>query len=127
VTFYSAKHQRTINFVYCGPHVEGPPGCVHGGATAALIDSTLGGNLWRSNLLSVTLNLNVNYRRFVPLNSVIICESWVEKIDGRKVYAAASVKSLDGTLHAEANSLWLQVDIAKMKREQEKKLQQDTE
>ena len=118
VVFYSKKDERTISIVFCGKHVEGPPGCVHGGATASIIDSTMGANLWRSGYFSVTANLNVNYRKFIPLEQVIVCESWVDRVEGRKIFVAAKVRSLDNkTVHAEATGLWIKIDIHKMKQD----------
>jgi acyl-coenzyme A thioesterase PaaI-like protein len=114
ITYFSKKQQKTVSIFYCGPHLEGPPGCTHGGAMATILDSVMGTNVWRCNLFALTANLNINYRKFLPLNSVVVCEAKVTKIDGRKVWANGVLRSIDGkTVHADATGLWIVINPEK--------------
>ena len=65
---------------------EGPPGKVHGGATATAFDAAFGWYSVRTKGFGcVTLNLSVNYRKFIPLNSVVRIEIWCEKMEDQKL------------------------------------------
>lgn len=46
---------------------QGPPGHVHGGASAALLDEAMGAAVWQAGYMVMAVNLNVNYRRPLPL------------------------------------------------------------
>ena len=48
---------------------EGPPGHVHGGASAALIDEVMGILIWNENMPAVTQELNLKYWKPVPMNA----------------------------------------------------------
>ena len=51
------------------PSAEGPPGHVHGGATAGLIDEVMGVLVWHSHNRCVTEKLSLQYLRPVPLKN----------------------------------------------------------
>jgi acyl-coenzyme A thioesterase PaaI-like protein len=46
---------------------EGPPGHVHGGATAGLLDEVMGVLVWHHQFRSVTQSIQIHYRRAIPL------------------------------------------------------------
>jgi acyl-coenzyme A thioesterase PaaI-like protein len=48
-------------------HAEGPPGHVHGGATAGLFDELMGIVVWHHHFLSVTQSIQVHYKKAIPL------------------------------------------------------------
>lgn len=85
--YWNDELQRIRGGIYFTRECEGPPGSVHGGAIATAIDNTLG---WCSVRLlgfgAVTLNLKIDYRKFIPLNSVVEVEAWCEKGEGKKMY-----------------------------------------
>lgn len=66
---------------------QGPPGYAHGGASAAVLDESMGCICFQSGYQVLVANLNVNYHLPVPLDKPLRVESWVGKMDGRKVYA----------------------------------------
>lgn len=108
---YNKEEQKLSGLIHFGDlHIEGPPGCVHGGASAATMDAVLGTVIWESGYVAVTLNLNVNYKKFLPINTTVLIETKIEKIDGKKIYTSGFIKSLDGSVvHVEANGLFYDV------------------
>ena len=48
---------------------EGPPGHIHGGASAALIDEVMGILVWNQNFPCLTKQLELKFLRPLPLNS----------------------------------------------------------
>lgn len=97
--------------VQFGPVYEGTPGVVHGGFVAATFDHLLGAAAARAGALAVTGTLTVRYRQPTPLNTELCFETWVEKLDGRKLVAAGRVIAGE-VVTAEAESLFIRVDPA---------------
>jgi len=70
--------------------VEGPPGMVHGGASATCLDQLLGLLVNQIHLpknstnFTRTLKLDLTYKGGVPLNSIVRFVAWVTRVDGRK-------------------------------------------
>jgi acyl-coenzyme A thioesterase PaaI-like protein len=61
----------------------------------------------------VTGSLNVNYRKFIPLNSIVKLEASVEREEGRKIFLKAKITNGDAppneVVHADATSLFIKV------------------
>jgi acyl-coenzyme A thioesterase PaaI-like protein len=91
---------------------EGAPGFAHGGAVATALDDTLGTLLLVLRRPAVTARLEVDYRRPVFLGTPYAVESWVERIDGRKLHLAAVITDEAGETVAESAALFLEVDMA---------------
>ncbi|MEO0564954.1 MAG: PaaI family thioesterase [Chloroflexota bacterium] len=64
----------------------GPPGFVHGGLLAALLDEAMGIAAHFSEYKVVSANLNLNYLKPVPLGQPMTVTARVSRKDGRKVY-----------------------------------------
>ncbi|KAJ7307260.1 hypothetical protein JRQ81_009258 [Phrynocephalus forsythii] len=105
VAFFNASEKRMVSLFQPGPYLEGPTGLVHGGAVAAILDTTFGGCALFSAGKILTANLNINYKSPIPLGSVVLMDTKVDRTEGRKLYLTGHVQSVDGqTLYAEATS-----------------------
>uniref|UniRef100_A0A8D0KN00 Acyl-coenzyme A thioesterase THEM4 n=1 Tax=Salvator merianae TaxID=96440 RepID=A0A8D0KN00_SALMN len=103
VMFLNQAQKRLVCLFQPGIYLEGPPGFAHGGSTAAILDSTLGGCAFYMAGRIMTGNLNINYKSPIPLGSVVLVESKLDRVEGRKVFMTGHIRSADGqTLHAEA-------------------------
>ncbi len=92
-----------------GPRTQGPPGCAHGGSMAALLDEVMGFAAWCSGRMAMSADLHVHYRKMLPIPQRCIAEARVERVDGRKIWTSARLRSLDGeTTYAEAEGLFLE-------------------
>eukprot|EP01119_Soliformovum_irregulare_P004962 TRINITY_DN1618_c0_g1_i2.p1 TRINITY_DN1618_c0_g1~~TRINITY_DN1618_c0_g1_i2.p1 ORF type:complete len:148 (-),score=24.88 TRINITY_DN1618_c0_g1_i2:36-479(-) len=113
--FWNKKTHTMRGFAEFDETNEGPPGCVHGGASAAILDEVLGLAVWMHvQQPSVTANLNINYRNFTPLKGPRLLESKVNHHDGRKIYAEGRTMNVEGNqTHVEATGLWLTVQESK--------------
>lgn len=98
---------RTHCVVTLGAGYEGPPGCVHGGIVAAILDQVLGSVPARLGLPGMTAYLNTTYRRPTPLGQQLSCHGWVERVDGWKVHARGEVRDAEGRLTAEGDALFV--------------------
>jgi acyl-coenzyme A thioesterase PaaI-like protein len=106
------RGDRVVGAVTFGAAYEGPPGCVHGGYVAAVFDELLGATQSLSGDQGMTAHLGVDYRRPTPLGVPLTLEGWLDRRDGRKIYARAAMYA-DGQLTAEADGLFIAFDREK--------------
>ena len=82
--------------VVLGAAYEGPPGLVHGGVSAMLLDHIMG-EVAANGFTRVTFTgtLTMTYRRGTPLGPLRL-ESHIDREEGRKVWVKASIAAADG-------------------------------
>ncbi|WP_112469384.1 PaaI family thioesterase [Streptomyces triticisoli] len=79
--------------VTLGLPYQGPPGCVHGGVSALLLDHTLGvANHW-SGTSGMTAELTVRYHRPTPLFEPLTITGRQISVDGRKIRTVGTVSA----------------------------------
>ena len=89
------------NFVL-GAAYEGPPGMVHGGVCALILDHVLGATAHLPNKPAYTGTLTLRYLRGTPLGQPLRAQAHVERIDGAKTFAVGHIADADGvTVQAE--------------------------
>lgn len=87
--------------VVLGAAYEGPPGHVHGGVCALLLDHILGATAHQPGRPAVTGTLTVRYERGTPLGPLHI-EARVDRVDGVKTFAVGQLGDAHGvTVRAE--------------------------
>jgi uncharacterized protein (TIGR00369 family) len=86
---------------------QGPPGHAHGGSLATLIDEAMGIAAWYQGHRVLAVNLNINFRRAVPLHQMVTVCGRVERAEGRKVYTTGRLTLSDGTVAVEATGLFV--------------------
>eukprot|EP01102_Stenamoeba_stenopodia_P001280 TRINITY_DN110_c0_g1_i1.p1 TRINITY_DN110_c0_g1~~TRINITY_DN110_c0_g1_i1.p1 ORF type:complete len:220 (-),score=52.56 TRINITY_DN110_c0_g1_i1:66-725(-) len=107
--FWNPKEHRLFGVIGFPRDTEGPPGCVHGGCIATALDSALGTFVLRlCGLGCVTLNLNTNYKKFIPIESCVRLECWEIKREGRKVFCAGKLCNIDDgdQIYSEATAIF---------------------
>ncbi len=95
--------------VELGVAYEGPPGCVHGGVSALLLDHLMGETASDAHTrLVVTGTLNLRYVRPLPLGRIHL-RAQIAKVSGRKVTVTAHIgPGADGSEPAvEATGLFI--------------------
>lgn len=90
-----------------GAAYEGPPGCVHGGIIAAVLDQVLGSAPARIGLPGMTAYLNTTYRRPTVLGQEHVCRSRVERVDGWKIFVRGDIRDAQDRVTAEAEALFV--------------------
>jgi uncharacterized protein (TIGR00369 family) len=86
---------------------QGPPNHVHGGASAAILDEAMGAAVWKTGLRAVAANLEVDYRRPVPLGEKVSVRARVTRRGARKLYARGQIYLPDGTLAVEGRGIYV--------------------
>jgi acyl-coenzyme A thioesterase PaaI-like protein len=82
--------------VTLGAAYEGPPGHVHGGVCALILDHVLGATAHRPGSPAYTGTLSLRYVRGTPLG-VVHASAYVERINGAKTFAVGHIADADGT------------------------------
>uniref|UniRef100_A0A1A8FNL2 Acyl-coenzyme A thioesterase THEM4 n=1 Tax=Nothobranchius korthausae TaxID=1143690 RepID=A0A1A8FNL2_9TELE len=117
VLFFTKDKQRCVCILQAGHLLEGPPGHVHGGAIATMIDTVTGTHASLLSAPVMTANLNIDYRSPIPLGSTVLIESTLDKQEGKKTSVFCKVTSTDGSkLHTEATALFVSIGVGHLLR-----------
>lgn len=91
-----------------GDAYEGPPGHLHGGFVACLLDEVLGFVQSLTGNPGMTARLSIAYRAPTPLHVPLRLGATVLRVDGRKIFTRATIHH-DDRLCAEADGLFLSI------------------
>ena len=97
---------------------EGGQGIVHGGAIAAVLDEAMGTAAGENGTPGYTVTMTYNYKSHIPLNQEVMVRGWVERVEGRKVFAACEAKLLDGTIAVTGSGIFIQSELLKKQLEE---------
>lgn len=118
--FHLAKDKSSVCLVTVPENFEGPPGCVHGGIIATILDETLHKAVRAQGaVVAVTRTLEIDYRRPVPTMKPIRVEAHVTAQDGRKYWAEACILDCDGKQLATAKAIFVEIRAGHLKRAEE--------
>jgi acyl-coenzyme A thioesterase PaaI-like protein len=87
----------------------GPPGMVHGGVVALVIDELLGATNACLGLGAYTGTLSIRYERPTPIGVELAFEAWVDRTEGRKVFTVGTI-SAGGEVTARAEGVFIRVE-----------------
>ncbi|HEX6288215.1 MAG TPA: PaaI family thioesterase [Herpetosiphonaceae bacterium] len=76
---------------------QGPPGYVHGGASAALLDEVMGMAVWNAGYQVASVNLECEYRRPLPLGTELHVMGEIVEKTGSAIRARGTITLPDGT------------------------------
>jgi len=108
-----AVGQDVIAYCRLGEDMCGHPSVIHGGVTALLLDQTFGWLFVASRLpLSVTANLNINYKVKIATPCALLVKARIDKVEKRKIYFSAEVHDVSGTVvYATATALFVSIKM----------------
>ncbi|MGV0834146.1 PaaI family thioesterase [Mycolicibacterium thermoresistibile] len=92
--------------VTMGAPYEGPPGQVHGGICALLLDHVLGATAHRSGAPAVTGTLTIRYLRPTWLGRLRV-EAWIDREQDSKTFAAGHITDTEGVVTVQAEGVFL--------------------
>ncbi|PBP24725.1 thioesterase family protein [Diplocarpon rosae] len=108
--FHNTETGEMVSVVWFGGAIAGWPGVTHGGATATIMDESLG--RCAVNLLEgrtgVTANLEMNYLKPIVTNSFYVVRA-VPEIggNGRKAWVRGRLETMDGKVCVESRALFV--------------------
>lgn len=92
-----------------GPGSEGPPGHVHGGALAALLDEAMGMAVLSTGRVCVAARIEVDFRAMVHLGEVVTAEMTLGEATTKKIPVRATLRRADGAVACEATGLFVEI------------------
>jgi acyl-coenzyme A thioesterase PaaI-like protein len=89
---------------------EGPPGHIHGGIVAALLDEAMSKLNRPLNVIAMTRHMEIDYLHPAPLFKPLVLVSRHLSQEGRKLFHQAELQRPDGTVLARAKGVFIVVD-----------------
>ncbi len=86
---------------------QGPPGFVHGGVSAAILDEAMGAAVWRSGHNVAVINLEINYHLPLPLGQMLRLEACMKEQAKRKISATGEIRLPDGRVAVSGKGLYV--------------------
>ncbi|MGC9159597.1 MAG: PaaI family thioesterase [Terracidiphilus sp.] len=97
--------------VVCLPTVpdrfEGPPGHVHGGILATLLDEVMSKSVRSLGVRALTRQMEIDYLRPVPVETPLRVEGRMVRAEGRKYWTEARILSQENRILAQAKGLFV--------------------
>jgi uncharacterized protein (TIGR00369 family) len=90
-----------------GAVYEGPPGLVHGGISAMILDQLLGAAAAVNGTPGMTASLTMRYRRPTPYGVPLVAEAKAVRVEGRKTFVDGRIIGPDDTTTVEATGTFV--------------------
>jgi hypothetical protein len=87
---------------------QGPPGYVHGGASAAVLDEAMGAAVWRAGYSVVAVNLEINYKKPIPLGENIVINARISEVHPRKILTTSEMLLPDGSIAVTGKGIYVE-------------------
>jgi len=89
-----------------GALYEGPPGCVHGGVLALVLDQLLGEAGAAGGAPGMTGTLTLRYEQNTPLGDCS-AEAWIDRVEGVKTFVVGELRRADGETTVRAEGIFI--------------------
>jgi len=101
LTFELDRDTRRVTGKFIlGPRYGGGAGFAHGGIIAIVLDEAMGKISKLTDERAVTAELNIEYRKPVPVDAEIIVSGWQEEEKGRNRFRIGEIHDIQGNLLA---------------------------
>ena len=87
---------------------QGPLGHIHGGASAAVLDEVIGVAIWRAGYNVAVVNMDINFRQAIPVDSTVTVEARMTKKEGRKVFGTGEIYLPDGSVAVSCTGIYVE-------------------
>jgi uncharacterized protein (TIGR00369 family) len=101
---------------------EGPPGHVHGGIIATILDEAMGKVNRQKGIVALTRHISIDYLQPVPLGVKLLAVGWPVKQEGRKHFHAGEIRALDGSVLARSKGIFVAIDPEEMFRKHKEQI-----
>jgi len=107
--FFLAPDHSVVSLPTVPSQFEGPPGYVHGGLIATLLDEAMSKSVRATGVAAMTRTMEVDFQRPVHSGAPLRIEGRLVRSEGRKHFAEARVFDARGRLLAAAKGMFLEV------------------
>lgn len=109
--FSKTPENLVISHATISHNWEGPPGYLHGGIIASILDEAMSKANRARGVTAMTRKMQVEYLRPVPSNSPIRIEGNVTRSEGRKHWTEARIQNAEGVILAHATALFIAIQV----------------
>ncbi|MDY6846409.1 MAG: PaaI family thioesterase [Chloroflexota bacterium] len=89
---------------------QGPPGFVHGGASAAVMDEAMGLAVFYAGYRVVTANMTIEYHKPIPLRKLITIQAVMSSKTERRIIALGEILLPDGSVAVSAEGTYAEAN-----------------
>jgi len=111
---YDEEHHCFVCRFRLSKRYTGPPGHVHGGIIATILDDAMGKVNKLRNVVALTSQITVDYLKPVPLNKPLRVESREVRVRGRRHVNMAEILNSKDEVLARSRGLFIAIDPQKM-------------
>lgn len=108
LTWYAREDGSIFTEVKLTIRQQGPKGHIHGGASAAILDEIIGVAIWRAGYNVAVVNMDINFKQAIPVDTVITAEARMTEKHDRKIYGTGEIKLPDGTVAVSCTGLYIE-------------------
>jgi uncharacterized protein (TIGR00369 family) len=102
--------RRSHGSFVLGLNYAGGGGFAHGGIIAVVLDEAMGKLSRLAGESAVTAEMNIEYRKPVPVDKPIVVEAWQEEAKGRNRFRVAEIHDPQGNLLARGRGRFVIVE-----------------
>ncbi len=108
LTWYAREDGSIFTEVTLSIKQQGPLGHIHGGASAAILDEIIGVAIWRKGYNVAVVNLDISFRKAIPVDATVTVEARMTKKEGRKIYGIGEIRLPDGSVAVSAKGIYVE-------------------
>ena len=108
IRWYSQEDGSIYGKITLDESHQGPPGMSHGGATAALLDEAMGAVVWHNGHQAAAVNLNVDFKKPVPLGVEIEIITRLVEENGKVVHAKGEIRLPGGETAVSSKGIFVE-------------------
>jgi uncharacterized protein (TIGR00369 family) len=106
---FAYEGDKAVTWFDSPPGFEGYQGVIHGGIIATLLDEVMAKIIISKNLLAVTADMNIRYRKPLPLGQKVKVSGEVVLMKTRTIHAKAVMEDDNGNVYAESTAVYIVV------------------
>ncbi len=114
VKFYESEEGEVVAIFNPDSFFQSYPGILHGGISSTILDETIGRAImakYGQNSFGVTLELNIKYKKSVPLDVELKAIGRIDKDHGRIFEGSGEIILPDGTVAVSATGRYLKRNL----------------
>jgi len=108
LTWYAREDGSIFSEFMLTINQQGPPGYVHGGASAAVLDEVIGVAIWRAGYNVAVVNMDINFRQAIPVDSTVTVEARMTGKEGRKFFGTGEIYLPDGSVAVSCTGIYVE-------------------
>lgn len=108
---FQIEDDRVVGRFSLPVRFQGPPGHLHGGVIATILDEAMSKVNAKYGQRAMTAHLDVRYRRPVPIDRQLVVEARRVRGEKRNLFNRATIHDENGTLLAEAQGRFVLVSV----------------